>query len=350
MGAASQFAPPSGQAASQPGPHVQPIPGGQIIARVGSEVILAGDILPRINEALERMGNQVPDGELERARRVLLQRELAPFIKIKVLYLDARRKIPAENFPQVEEKLDAHFDQVFLPLMMKDTGASSRAELDEKLRKYGASLAEQKRQFMERTLASQWLRQQIQFDREISHDAMLAYYHEHLADYEFEAKARWEEIMVRFDRAPSKSAAYRTIAELGNRVFQGAPFADVAKAASQGVTAAKGGQWDWTTRGALVSRTLNQALFTLPVGQLSQIIESQEGFHIIRVIERRDAGRVPFEEAQVEIRTTLQKEDVQRQQEVYLARIRKQIPVWTIFDDEPAAQAAASTTLHGPQF
>jgi parvulin-like peptidyl-prolyl isomerase len=207
--------------------------------------------------------------------------------------------------------------------------------LDAKLEEMGSSLAQQKRKFGERALAQQWLRQNVPHDEEVGHAEMLAYYRDHLADYEFEATARWEELAVRFDKFSSKAEAYRALAALGNEVFQGADFAEIAKARSQGVTADEGGQYDWTTRGALVSEKLNKALFTLPVGQLSPIIETETGFHIIRVLERRAAGRTSFVEAQVEIKKKIEQERSQKRMEQYMAQLRAETRVWTIFDDMP---------------
>ena len=42
----------------------------------------------------------------------------------------------------------------------------------------------------------------------------------------------------------------------------------------------------------------NGVIFALPVGKLSTIMEDEAGFHIIRVLERKPSGKVPFEEAQ----------------------------------------------------
>ena len=126
-------------------------------------------------------------------------------------------------------------------------------------------------------------------EEEVTHEEMLAWYQAHLKDFEQPAKARWEELMVSFARHPNRDEAYAAVAALGNRVLAGASLADVAKSASEGPTARQGGQRDWTHKGSLSSETLNQAIFSLPVGQLSpKILESQDGFHIIRVVERQE--------------------------------------------------------------
>ena len=58
----------------------------------------------------------------------------------------------------------------------------------------------------------------------------------------------------------------------------------------KGPTSHEGGRYDWTTKGSLVSDVIDQAIFSLPVGKLSRILEDEKGFHIVRVIEREDCG------------------------------------------------------------
>jgi hypothetical protein len=59
--------------------------------------------------------------------------------------------------------------------------------------------------------------------------------------------------------------------------------------------------------------------------------------HIIRVVERTEAGRKPFIEAQVEIREHLLAERRERAMSEYLAKVRERTPVWTMFDAEGGA-------------
>jgi peptidyl-prolyl cis-trans isomerase SurA len=139
------------------------------------------------------------------------------------------------------------------------------------------------------------------------------------------------------------------LAAMGNEVMQGTPFADVARSRSEGPTAATGGSYDWTTRGSLVSKVIDEAVFTMPVGQLTAILDDGSALHILRVIERTDAGRIPFIEAQVGIRDQLQDERRKRQMDEYLATVRDRTPVWTIFDDEPAGGPTQAGAQAGTQ-
>ena len=90
--------------------------------------------------------------------------------------------------------------------------------------------------------------------------------------------------------------------ELGNQIVYGANLPAVAKKSSHGFMASEGGQHDWTSRGALVLKEIDEAIFTLPIGELSDIITTRDGYHVVRVIERTKASHKPFLEAQVEIK------------------------------------------------
>jgi hypothetical protein len=316
--------------------------GAQIIARYGGEVILANEFLPEIDRALAPFVGKASDSELEEQRMLLLQRNLQAVLPTKLVVLDAKRKIPPENWKKIQQDLSESFDKVQVPVLMDRYQVKSRAELMAELERFGSSIELQKRAWAEKSMASQWAHMQAKSNEEVTHEEIVAYYREHLTDYDLEAKVRWEQLSVRFDRFPDKAAAFRELARMGNLVIDGAPFGEVARRHSHGFTARDGGVNDWTTQGSLVSEVLDQALFTLPVGVLSSILEDAQGFHIVRVIERRDAGRTPFEEAQVEIKRKIRANRRDAAIESYVARVTEQTKTWTIFDDPDAAQAELS--------
>jgi hypothetical protein len=74
------------------------------------------------------------------------------------------------------------------------------------------------------------------------------------------------------------------------------------------------------------------------MGRLSERLEDNKGFRIVRVIQLTEAGRVPFEQAQVEIKKTLRTERVKEHVAAYVDKLKRQIPIWTAFDGQtPAA-------------
>ncbi len=74
-------------------------------------------------------------------------------------------------------------------------------------------------------------------------------------------------------------------------------------------------------------------MFTQPVGQLSPtILETANGLHIIRVLERQEATRTSFPEAQEQIRKRIKQERSAKKAQEYLAKMQRLYPPWTIFD------------------
>ena len=313
----------------------QVIEGGKILARVNGEIVLAGEILPQVNEWFAKNGAQIPESQLPTLRRQAMQSALNQLIETKLLYSEFRRSVPEERMPDIEERLAERFDSLQLPKLLEGMNAASPAELDVKLRKIGSSIEGQRRAFGERAIAQQWFSQQIDRNVEISHTELLDYYQKHLPDYELESRARWEEIMVRFDRFATKQEAEQKICDLGNEVLiRRASLSEVAKKHSHGFTADEGGRHDWTAQGVLASKTMDRTLFGLPIGSLSPILEDKTGYHIIRVTEREEAGRTPFVEAQAKIRDTLRRENINSQMKSYLAKLRRNARVWTLFEGE----------------
>jgi len=267
----------------------------QVVARVGGETILAGELLGPINQALEPYMEQIPPQQLPQQRALLMEKMLPSVIETKMVYLDFVRGFPdKKRLPEVQKSLFDQFDEKQLPKVMKQAGVTSPGELDRKLRTYGTSLYKTKVSFSQQVIAQQMVHQKIDFKPLITLAELREYYQQHIDEYRTPAQARWEQLTVRYDRFPDAASARRALAEMGNEVLRGAPFTAVAREKSQGITADKGGYHDWTVKGSLVSKPLDHNLFTLPIGRLSQIIADDLGLHIIRVIDRREAAVAPF--------------------------------------------------------
>lgn len=322
----------------------------RIIALVGGQPILAGDILGPVNQALakrlaelpEEQRSQVTEELLEEQRQMALRELLPGLIDTKMVYLDFIRTIPQDKLKEMQAHLDTQYAEFQMQNDLDTYGVHTPAELDIVLRGEGSSLEKKKRLFLEQIIAQQQLRTHVKPDTEVTHLQMLDFYHEHAAEYERPARARWEQLMVRFDKFGTKAEAEQAIADMGNQVLRGAPLDAVAKKHSQGFRAADGGQYDWTTRSSLKNETIDAAIFSLPPNRLSQIIESAEGYHIVRVLEREEDSMKPFRDAQLEIKEKIRRERANQAQREYIVGVRKRTPIWTIFDEEKSSQTASS--------
>jgi len=310
----------------------QPLEGTQRIAQVGNEFILLADVIGQVNEVLAANADRIPPNQLDQARTMLIKQRLEQLIETKLVVAELRRKIPSDNLKKIESSIGNQFEENEIPKAMLRSNVKNRTALEEDLKTLGSSIDRERRMFTERMLAMSWVQQNVKFDEEVTHEQMLEYYQKHLASYEEPGRAKWQQIHVRFDKYPNKQAAYAALAAAGNEVLGGADFAAVAQKTSHGFTSDKGGLHDWTTQGSLSSDALNEALFALPIGQMSPILEDARGFHIIKVVDRKLAGRRPFLEVQNEIAGKIKQERAGVASAAYLKKLKETTQVWTLFD------------------
>ena len=313
-------------------------------SRIGPEVILAADLNPLYDEYLSHKAAGAPTDQLASDYQELMA-QLKQMIDIKILYVDASNTIPAEGLKEFRKLVDDAFDKEQVKVLMDRLHVSTPAELDAVLHQYGTSLDRRREAMFEQTLANQWKKEHSNYEKEIDFDTTLDYYRKHKSEFEFPAQAKWEQLTALFANFNSKDDAWRAICDMGNDVvIRHIPFAEVAKKKSRGPTADKGGFRDWTTKGAPVSKVLDAAIFSpnLRVGDMSQPIEDADGYHIIRVIERIDAGAKSFLERRRESKRRLPK-TVRRKWPTSLWKSCNQTQVWSIFDNTAGASPSVAS-------
>ena len=136
-----------------------------------------------------------------------------------------------------------------------------------------------------------------------------SYYNEHKSEFE---EAKGSHILIRFkgSTVPLKAnqkdltdaEALAKAEDIRKQILAGADFATLAKAESDDVgSGSKGGDLGTFKRGQMVA-PFDQAAFALPVGQLSEPVKTQFGYHIIKITARDPKS---FEEAKPQIEKDL---------------------------------------------
>lgn len=301
---------------------------GTVVAKVGGYPIFRADVMADINQLIEANMAGAPESIKAQQRELGLPIAVNRAIEQKLLFVDAIRSLPEpEKLAELKQSIRDQFAELRLPDLLKNLKAKSPAEAEAKLRKLGTSLRQAREAWVNGQLAGFFVRDKINMNPEISHFEMLEYYNKHRQDYHYPAKVRWEQIMIRFDKCASKEEAWKKLGELGNEIVYGANFVAIAKKSSHGFEADKGGYHDWTTKGSLVHDQVDEALFTLPINRLSDRIESKIGFHIVRVIERKNEGYVPFNECQAEIMEKIKTQKQNQALKDYVEKLKKEIPI-----------------------
>lgn len=145
------------------------------------------------------------------------------------------------------------------------------------------------------------MKQQMQ----INEEDVRKYYDENAARYSTPEERRASHILIAADKslAPSERAKAKARAEELLAEIRKTPdaFADLAQKNSQDPgSAVKGGDLDFFGRGAMV-KPFEDAAYSLKVGETSGVVESDFGFHIIRVTDQRGGEKRSFEAVRPEI-------------------------------------------------
>ncbi len=322
-----------------------------VLAFVGKTPILNADIHrkveARIQSVIEKESRPIPEDQVQFARVNMTRGLLKQAIQFKMMkesfVLDQVATQAAdkrdEAFNRMETKARQYFFDEQLPNLKKRYGTEDLAELERILAKNGSSLQAERRDFIDQMLGQLYMNSKIDREPTVPIGDIVVYYNEHRDEYFRQAEARWEQLTVLFERFSTREEARAAIAAMGSEAFYGGSMQAVAREKSQEPFASSGGAHDWTPKGSLRSKVLDQRIFSLPLNKMSEIIEDDEGLHIIRVLERHDAGAIPLAEVQDDIKKAMQAE-IKREQEVELIKeLSAKVPVWTIFpQDFPGAK------------
>ncbi len=175
----------------QPGqPEPKRLDSAIIVARVGSDAILASDLLGRYGVYLQAVAEHTPESALAQYRAEL-QTELHNLADSKILYAEATKTIPAEGIKDIEKKLGEQFEKTQLKDMMDRTKSKTTEQLDAKLHEIGTSLERRRQAFYEMAIARIWLQQNVK-EEEVPYADVLAYYQTNGEKFDHQAVARWE--------------------------------------------------------------------------------------------------------------------------------------------------------------
>lgn len=317
-----------------------------VVAIVGESTILLGELNPKIEARIEEVvasaGQKIPEDQIQFARvrmlRSLLQRTIETRMMRESFLLDQVATQTAEKRREADAQMQAQARQMFfeseVPDLRKKYEASSLAELDKKLNEQATSLAAREREFIDQMLGHVYLQHKVNRDPPVALSEIHEYYLAHQDDFYHQARAKWEQITVKFANFENKKIAYDAIWEMGREAFFGGNMQAIAREKSQEPFASDGGVHDWTNQGALASRILDEQIFSLPTGAMSQIIEDTDAYHIVRVTDRESAGVTPLAKVQEEIRKILQGEKIAQAQTDALEEVRRRVPVWSLFPDD----------------
>jgi peptidyl-prolyl cis-trans isomerase D len=148
---------------------------------------------------------------------------------------------------------------------------------------------------------------QLRQTTQVSDDDLKARYQQDIQQYQVPNRVHVDHILLMtVGKTPAEIEEIRQKAEdVLKQARKGAKFEDLAKKYSEDPgTKDKGGDLGWITQGQTVPE-FEKAAFTLPKGTISDLVKTQYGFHIIKVLDKETAHTKTFEEVKDSIRAPL---------------------------------------------
>ncbi len=132
--------------------------------------------------------------------------------------------------------------------------------------------------------------------------------------------------------AATKKAAREKLERIRKQILAGGDFAAFAKNNSDCPSKTQGGDLGYFSRGQMV-KPFEQAAFSMMPGDISDIVETQFGYHIIKVVDKKPATTISFADAHDRIAEHLKQVKAQEDVSAYLKKLRKEAK---IVPDTPA--------------
>jgi len=287
--------------------------GSGTVLSVNGETVGAEELWNDIREELSQKAAELSYAEY----RTYVEGRAAQLIFDKIaemlLYQRAALKLPSE----ADGMIDAYVDEEIRGIVATDFGGVER-RYEKHLEAQGRTLDEVRESLRRQVVITRYLETEIKPKvPEPTRAELVAAFGEYADSLRRPPRRRMSLIAVRIlDRLPSdldnptrdqweaaRGEALSLVTTAQTELGSGIPFAEVARRYSDGLHASEGGAWGWVTTGSVRERfePVVDALYRLEVGEVSKVLETQDGFFLVRCDEI-DAGLVPeFEDAQPEL-------------------------------------------------
>lgn len=199
------------------------------------------------------------------------------------------------------------------------------------LAREGSSFEAYKKDVKEHLMKVRLVGRNIKSKVSVTDEEIGDYYSKHREDYEGEEAVRIKQILIIVPKDCGEKKKRKLKAEAGTihkNLEEGEPFELLASKYSQGPAAKIGGDLGFVEKGTMFPE-VDEVVFSLKDGETSDVIESQVGFHIIKVIDRKGAGVKSLESVREEITDIIGRAKIEKKFYEWIEEMRKKSYVET---------------------
>jgi peptidyl-prolyl cis-trans isomerase C len=305
-----QTAAPSGQPAPATPPKPVPAQLPEVVARVNGEAVKKADFERMIHTLEQRAGQQIP---AER-RDEILRGALDQLVVYTLLSQESHnRGIKVED-----TEIDQKVQQLRAKFPNEDAFSKALAER-------GMTLDSLKQTARTDLGVTKLMDAEVATEPTPSEQDAKSFYEKNPDRFKQGEKVRASHILIKVDPKAPPAAKQKARAEIDAVLKQakaGGDFAKLAQEHSQDGSAAQGGDLNYFTREQMVPEFATVA-FQLKPGEISNVVETQFGYHIIKVVDHQEAKAIPYEQVNAQIKEFLGSQKKQQHANAFIDGLKK---------------------------
>lgn len=290
---------------------------GTIVAVVNGKIITREDVRRRAAGALAVLMSKYKGRELQRRAEETLQQVLGELIDRQLLVQKAHTIID-EN-PYVMAEIEKDLDQ-FIKNAVAEVGSISK--FYEIAVKEGINPTEKKVELRDDLMVEKLLNSYVFSKISISPKGIREYYQEHRDEFVIERSVKIMQIMLKFSSYSSKEEAWEKAREIRQRALNGEDFGELLKEFSEGPRAPQGGVWEFDEVLHMRGR-LKKGAMGLEKDEISEIVRSTRGLHVLLAVEVREEKEPDFQKLQEEIKSRLYKQKAAKKKREYIKDLKE---------------------------
>ena len=212
---------------------------------------------------------------------------------------------------------------------MASAGGMSVAVFEETIKRQGGSLDDVKREIRAGLARNQFMEARWEGKINVTEEDAQKYYEDNTEEFKVPELIRASHILTTPEVIgdPNSMAKARTkIDGLLTQIKNGADFAELARANSDCPSAPNGGDLNFFPRGK-TTPPFEKAAFELKVGEISDVVGTDYGFHVIKVTDRRQPSTISFEQAKERIIQKLTEEQQTEFANEYLEKLKAEAEI-----------------------
>jgi len=282
---------------------VKPVPAElpEIVARVNGEAITRADLQKAVQTIEAQNGGEVPPEQRDRVLRGVLDQ----LVSFKLLTQEARGR----NLTVAETDIDARMSQL-------QSQFPSEEAFRQALQQQQMTTEQLRSDARAEMLVTKMLQTDIEPKVAVTAAQVQDFYDKNPDRFKQAERVRASHILLRVPEQADEAtrAAVRSrAANVLKEVRAGKDFADLARQYSEDPgSAPSGGDLNYFQRGQMVG-PFDTAVFAMKVGDVSEIVETQFGLHIIRLADRQPERVVPLDEVRTQVQQFLENQARQDQ-------------------------------------